>query len=275
MYKKYFTKDAFKSYIENVDEKLKNAVITARKMYGAPSCCIIKSNADPASEVYVRNKFNLATKLGINMSVFNITTNFKDFDSIVKVVDYGIKEYHACMLQYPIMNEAKRLHIPNDPDGLHGTDITPCTPLGIKKHLEYLTETTGNPWYGKTMLIIGRSALVGKPMCKVANDLNMTYMLAHSYTPPEVLQKLVQQADVIVVAVGIPEWFVFEPKENAIIYDVGINKTPDGIVGDVLKNITETHAVSPVPGGVGLLTTRALMNNILALQEKNEERSYY
>lgn len=150
-----------------------------------------------------------------------------------------------------------------DVDGfVLGSKFNPCTPLGI---VTYLRET-GFPIEGSRVAIIGRSELVGKPLARMLTDADATVTLYHSKSKPYWLE---ENYDLIVCAVGKARflncWSIKCP-----VIDVGINFDENGkMVGDCFN--TEGRNVSPVPGGVGLLTRCALLENVIKAKEEREK----
>lgn len=155
-------------------------------------------------------------------------------------------------------NEIKNLIPPEmDIDGFTPySKYKPCTPYGIMKYLE----ACGVRLDGAHVVVIGRSELVGKPLAQMMTDANATVTLCHSHT--KYLRDYTKNADVVVVAVGKAGFFNAEWASNAqIIVDVGINFNEEGkLVGDVIGG----SRVTPVPGGVGLLTRWALLDQMTA-----------
>ena len=165
-----------------------------------------------------------------------------------------------------------------DVDGLSGKPgaQTPCTPLGIMTFLN--DEKLVNKPHKKA-LVIGRSELVGRPMAKLLLDNDYTVTVAHSKSGKEEIQRLAEEADLVVCAVG-KERFLDCTHINGVVMDVGINFDANGkMCGDCYTGERTTADLrSPVPGGVGLLTRCALMENTVRsceLQEKEMRRSEY
>ena len=143
-----------------------------------------------------------------------------------------------------------------------GSKFVPATPLGIKN---YLLDNGYADLSGKSAVVIGRSDLVGKPMAQLLIDMNATVTVCHSKTG-ELIEDYIKNADIIVCAVGKPGFLESKKcKDSAMIFDVGINFVDGKMVGDVINN--GQCWVSPVPGGVGLLTRCALLENILKTKE--------
>jgi methylenetetrahydrofolate dehydrogenase (NADP+)/methenyltetrahydrofolate cyclohydrolase len=165
-----------------------------------------------------------------------------------------------------------------DADGLHPFNLgllalergylRPATPSGIMRILEHYEI----PTEGKLTVIIGRSFLVGKPMGLLlgAKGVDATVVQAHSRTRD--LAGLIAQADILVAAIGRPN-FVHgsQIKPGAVVIDVGINRTDEGLVGDVDFDsaVEVAGAITPVPGGVGLMTVAALMENTVTAAERS------
>ena len=157
-----------------------------------------------------------------------------------------------------------------DVDGLHPVNmgklvrqekgIVPCTPKGCIK----LIESTGIKISGKNAVVVGRSNLVGRPVAILLQHANATVTVCHSKTQP--LIDYTKQADILVVAVGKPGLITADMvKEDAIVIDVGINRTENGLVGDVdFENVKKKAGfITPVPGGVGPMTVAMLLENVV------------
>ena len=142
--------------------------------------------------------------------------------------------------------------------------LAPCTPIGIIDLLDYYNI----PIEGKNVVIIGRSDLVGKPMATLMTNRNATVTLCHSKTSN--LEFYTKSADILVAAIGIPKYIKENMvKEGAVIIDVGINRDENGkLCGDIDQKDVEDYFgnccyVTPVPGGVGLLTRVTLLKNVM------------
>jgi methylenetetrahydrofolate dehydrogenase (NADP+)/methenyltetrahydrofolate cyclohydrolase len=135
----------------------------------------------------------------------------------------------------------------------------PCTAKGI----DYLLHENGIRFTGKHVVVIGRSDIVGKPMAAIALENNATVTICHSRTKN--LAEHTRMADILVVAVGKPGLITGDMvKPGAVVVDVGINRTENGLVGDVdFDSVAEVAGwITPVPGGVGPMTVAMLMNNV-------------
>lgn len=242
-------------------ENIKN---TIKESGYQPSIAII-SNNKPEGARYIRNKVKVAEEVGIKATVYDVddfsTEEIKKFISILKE--------DAIILQLPFRTKAvsdeiiASIPVKKDVDGLHGDIVTPATALGVFEYLK-----TNNLIEGKNITILGRSNLVGKPLAKLLLDTNATVTMCHTKTND--INNHIKNADVIVSAVGKIDMITIDhldPSKEYHIVDVGINFDSDGkICGDVSKLVNSDKVITtPVPGGVGLLTTAFLMSNVLKL----------
>ena len=264
-------------------EKLKEKVSKLKSTYNAvPGLTVILVGEDPPSKIYVKNKEKSAIEVGINSEVIRYPDNVEE-----KVILNKIKELNkndkvsGILVQLPLpkhINKRKVIETidpKKDVDGLHpvnvgnlssGYDSTiPCTPLGCY----LLIKNTEKNLNGKHAVIIGRSNLNGKPMTQLLLKENCTVTITHSKTKD--LKSECSRADIIVAAVGRPklvkgDWV----KKGAIVIDVGINKTDNGLVGDVdFDEVSKVaKAITPVPGGVGPMTIACLLNNTVECFKK-------
>ena len=227
---------------------------------------VISIGDDPASQSYIRGKKKDCERVGFGFSHYA----FKDGVSEDEVTDciWGLNndpDVTGIILQLPVPESydvewlAGQIYMSKDVDGLgEGSDFKPCTPEGIvyllKKELGTLT--------GKHAVIIGRGKLVGKPLAKMLLDEDMTVTVCHSKTPLDDIYGLAQRADAVIVAAGVPEHFVFYWLDATTpVIDCGIHRKEDGrLCGDV--HFVDTGYVSPVPGGVGLLTRAMLIKHV-------------
>jgi methylenetetrahydrofolate dehydrogenase (NADP+)/methenyltetrahydrofolate cyclohydrolase len=203
------------------------------------------------------------------------------------------KNVDGILVQLPLpkhINDEKiieAIHPNKDVDGFHPMNIgrmvqgldtfVPATPYGVLLMLDYFKIETK----GKHVVVIGRSNIVGRPMSILLSgdrpQGNASVTLCHRHTPKEDLIKLTQQADILVVAVGIPDFVTAEMiKPGAVVIDVGITRVEDAtakkgfrIKGDVnyAEAISKAAAVTPVPGGVGLMTIAGLLMNTMKAYE--------
>jgi len=243
-----------------------------------PALATVLVGADPASEVYVRNKRLTCEKVGIRSAPNHLdaTTSEAELLAIVDRLndDDGID---GILVQLPLpkhINADKvieRIRPDKDVDGFHPYNfgrlaqktptLRPCTPWGCVE----LLKSTGVPLAGKRALVVGQSNIVGRPMALELLLLGCTVTIAHSRTRD--LAEEVGRAEILVVGVGQPDmvkgaWV----REGAIVIDVGINRLADGkLCGDVEFEAARQRAafITPVPGGVGPMTVAMLMENTL------------
>ena len=264
-------------------EELKEKVSKLKSTYNAvPGLTVILVGEDPPSKIYVKNKEKSAIEVGINSEVIRYPDNVEE-----KVVLNKIKELNknekvsAILVQLPLPKHIDKRKVietidpKKDVDGFHpvnvgnlssGYDSTiPCTPLGCY----LLIKDTENNLNGKHAVIIGRSNLNGKPMTQLLLKENCTVTITHSKTKD--LKAECKRADIIVAAVGRAklvkaDWI----KKDAIVIDVGINKTDSGLVGDVdFDEVSKiAKAITPVPGGVGPMTIACLLSNTVECFKK-------
>ena len=269
-----------KEFVAEWKEKIKARVA---KLMRKPVLVIVQMGNVEASNRYVRNKVKDANEVGIDAVVahfeeddFETIDQFKD-----KVTELALGCADGIIVQLPLpqkFNDVRYLlkDIPArlDVDGLSGKvgAQTPCTPLGM---MTYINEKRLIEKAHKKALVIGRSELVGRPMAKLLLDNDYTVTVAHSKSGMHTIQEMAQQADLVVCAVG-KEKFLDCTHINGIVMDVGINFDADGkMCGDCYIGDPEAKTTvdlrSPVPGGVGLLTRCALMENTVRSCEQLEE----
>ena len=265
-----------KKIAETLRQKLKKEIIEIKSSFkSVPGLTVILIGEDPASKIYVRNKEKFSKEIGINSEVIKYPENIEEKEVLSKIIELNKnKKVSGILVQLPLpkhINKQKVIEtvLPEkDVDGFHPINVgnlssgydskIPCTPLGC---LILLKEVEKN-LSGKHAVVIGRSNLNGKPMAQLLLKENCTVTITHSKTKD--LKSQCNKADIIIAAVGKPklvkgDWV----KKNAIVIDVGINKTPDGIVGDVDFNEVSkvARAITPVPGGVGPMTIACLLRN--------------
>ena len=264
-------------------EKLKEKVSKLKSTYNAvPGLTVILIGEDPPSKIYVKNKEKSAIEVGINSEVIRYQDNVEE-----KVVLNKIKELNendkvsGTLVQLPLPKHIDKRKVietinPNkDVDGLHPMNVgnlssgydsmVPCTPLGCYLLLKKVEKNLN----GKHAVIIGRSNLNGKPMTQLLLKENCTVTITHSKTKD--LKAECKRADIIVAAVGRPKLVKADwVKKDAIVIDVGINKTDSGLVGDVdFDEVAKVaKAITPVPGGIGPMTIACLLSNTIECFKK-------
>ena len=249
-----------------------------------PGLAVVLVGADAASQSYVRNKRRACAKVGIHALDFDLpaTTTEADLLTLIDKLNADAS-VHGILVQLPLpgIADASRLIQQIDPrkdvDGFHPQNVghlalrqfglRPCTPRGITTLLGY----TDRPVRGASATIVGVSNHVGRPMALELLIAGCTVTSCHKFTPADVLERSVRQADILVVAAGKPDLIPGEwVKDGAVVIDVGINRLEDGrLVGDVGFAAAAQRAswITPVPGGVGPMTVATLMQNTLEAAE--------
>ena len=250
-----------------------------------PALAVIIVGSDPASRVYVNNKKMACERVGMRSLEFALpeeTTTEELLALIDKLNADATVSGILCQLPVPKhINKdevLKRIRPIKDVDCFHPENVgllstgmgklMPCTPMGMMKMLEY----EGVDPTGKHCVIIGRSDIVGKPMAMLMLSKSATVTICHSKTVD--LPSITKQADILVAAVGIPNFVKADMvSEGTIVLDVGINRLESGkLCGDVDFEAVKEKAsmITPVPGGVGPMTIAMLMQNTLtACREQN------
>ena len=255
---------------------------------------IIQVEGDDASEVYIRNKIKTCEYVGINVETVRCSNDITYEKLRQTIINHTIKdEIDGVMLQLPLPKhlqpyEQKLLDLilwRKDVDGLSSASvgrlwsnldcIAPATPSGIMKLLP-------RDLSGQRVLIINRSNLVGKPIAKLLMDRNATVTIAHSKTGKFKLRKLIRQSDIIISAIGKAhyiDWsFHGDLTKKRTWIDVGINRDKENkLCGDIDTSggfEFVDHEITPVPGGVGILTTAQLVLNVIKAYELGRGRRY-
>jgi methylenetetrahydrofolate dehydrogenase (NADP+)/methenyltetrahydrofolate cyclohydrolase len=242
-----------------------------------PGLATILVGDDPASQIYVRSKHEKSREAG--MQSFNHvlpgdTPQDELADLIQQLNDDG--SVHGILLQLPVPDHidgdamTALIDPMKDVDGLTPVSIgrlvqgkpgmVPATPAGCME----LLRATETPLEGAEAVVIGRSMLVGKPVAALLLAANATVTQCHSRTRD--LAEHCRRADILVAAVGVPEMITGDMvSEGATVIDVGVNRTEDGLKGDVHFESVEpkARAITPVPGGVGQMTIAMLLENTL------------
>ena len=255
-----------KKIAEKLRVELKKNIIEFKATYkSVPGLTVILIGEDPASKIYVKNKQKYAKDIGINSEVIKYPDSIDEKTVLDKISELNKdKKISGILVQLPLPKHINKKKIidailpEKDVDGFHPVNVgnlssgyeskVPCTPLGCILLLREVEKDLK----GKHAVIIGRSNLNGKPMAQLLLKENCTVTITHSKTKD--LKNECKRADIIVAAVGQPklvkgDWV----KKGAIVIDVGINKTANGLEGDVdFEEVSKVaKAITPVPGGVG------------------------
>ena len=266
-----------KALAKRVRENLKADVDELRNEGIIPKLAVILVGNDAASHIYVRNKSKACNEVGVEFEEILLDDNIQ-MQELLDVIDNlnARKDITGILLQSPIpkhldINEAfRRISPDKDVDGFNPISVgklclnqdtfVSCTPYGIMKMLD----AYGVDPRGKHAVIIGRSNIVGKPMSLCLLNKDATVTICHSKT--QNLKEITKQADILVAAIGKKHFVTADMvKEGAVVIDVGINRTEEGLFGDVdFENVKEKASfITPVPGGVGPMTIAMLLNNVV------------
>ena len=269
-----------KEFAARIKASAEHGALLLRERGVHPRLAVIIVGNDPASEVYVRNKQKTCAELDILSDHIALPAETTREELLARIDALNADaSVHGILVQLPLPAALaahedeilSRIDPRKDVDGFHPMNVghlsigapglRPCTPAGCIRMLEY----AGIPIEGKHAVIIGRSNIVGKPMGMLLLERHATVTLCHSHT--EHLAELAREADILVAAVGQPHFVTADMvKPGATVIDVGINRiAPKKLVGDVDFEAVEkvAGAITPVPGGVGLLTVAMLMENVV------------
>lgn len=244
----------------------------------APCLAVILVGNNPASEVYVRNKKRSCEKVGITSVAHDLPATTTEAELLALIDQLNARDdVDGILVQLPLPKHIasetviERIAPHKDVDGFHPYNMgrllvkmplmRPCTPRGVMIMLEH----TGIDVKGMNAVVIGQSNIVGRPMALELLMERATVTICHSQTRD--LPARVRDADLVVAAVGIPhfvkgDWI----KPGAVVIDVGINRLDNGkLAGDVDFDAARERAswITPVPGGVGLMTVATLLQNTL------------
>lgn len=259
--------------------------LRAKYPYTEPALAIIHVGDDDASNVYVRNKIKTCEEVGIKCEVKNFPSTVTFLELLYKIKQLNDTPFvHGIILQLPLPDHLKEYerrlldeisHV-KDVDGLGSESMgnlwsgnwchKPATAAGVMRLLP-------DDLSGKIVCIVGRSNLVGKPLIKMLMDRNATVRVCHSKTDDLFLQTF--NSDIIITAIGKPKYIT--PKYTNMLMpqtwiDVGINRDENGkLCGDIDIDAFakyEDHSITPVPRGVGILTTAQLTLNVIDACER-------
>ncbi len=260
-----------------IREELKKKVEELKQNGVMPGLSVILVGDDPASAVYVRNKEKACEEIGIYSLVHRLgaDTSEQQVISIVKELNSNPR-IHGILVQLPLpkhideRNVLRAVDPDKDVDGLHVVTagrlfvgekgFLPCTPKGVIR----MIKSTGTEISGKQAVVVGRSAMVGKPAAMLLLNENATVTMCHSRTKD--LAAVCARADILVAAIGKPGLLTGEfIKPGAVVIDVGTTKVDGKLKGDVLFEEAAKKAafITPVPGGVGPMTITMLLENTI------------
>ena len=273
-----------KEFADKILQKAAEKVGQLKEKHIYPCLAVFYVGNDPATASYVRGKEKDCERCGIISKTFHFddSVNASEFYYTVQKAARDTS-VHGILIQMPLPQHIKpeiALHfVPayKDVDGftkenracLYSNEpayFYPCTPRGCMT----MIKSTGIELDGENAVVIGRSNIVGKPMAQMLLNKNCTVTMCHSHTKN--LASICRNADILVAAVGKPKLITADMiKPGAVVIDVGINRVDGKLCGDVdFDNVKEVAGyITPVPGGVGLMTRAMLMNNVVLAAERS------
>ncbi|HWM64629.1 MAG TPA: bifunctional methylenetetrahydrofolate dehydrogenase/methenyltetrahydrofolate cyclohydrolase FolD [Solirubrobacterales bacterium] len=261
-----------------VRERVAGEVADYREATGrVPALATVIVGEDPASQIYIANKHKACAEVGMESVHRELPATTSGDELIEQVGGLGRdEEVDGILVQLPLPPQidpdavVAAIDPAKDIDGLtpanagllaHGTPgLVPCTPAGVMELLRH----EGVELEGAEAVVVGRSKLVGVPVARLLLGANTTVTVCHSRTRD--LAAVCRRADVLVAAVGAPRLLGADAvKPGAVVIDVGMNRTEDGLCGDVdFEPVSKVAAaITPVPGGVGPMTIAMLLVNTL------------
>jgi len=278
-----------KFYSEQIKQEVKKETEELEARYGiTPGLAVILVGDDPASQSYVRSKEKVSKEMGFYSVTERRPSSITEEELLTLLHHYNNDaKIHGILVQLPLprhINEQRVIAAINpekDVDGFHPTTLgklllgedtlKPCTPAGIQE----LLIRSGNDPKGKHVVVVGRSNIVGKPIAMMLmqkqHGANAIVTIVH--TAAQDISVYTRQADILIAAMGKPEIIHGSMiKEGTVVIDVGINRVADSLSPKGYKIVGDVHfesaaqkakAITPVPGGVGLMTVAMLMKNTL------------
>ena len=267
-------------------DELRREVVELKAKYNkVPGLTVILIGEMAPSQIYVRNKEKSANEVGLKSEVIRYPDTVEEKTVLEKIEELNKDEtISGILVQLPLPKHIDKQKVietimpSKDVDGFHPMNVgnlssgyessVPCTPLGCYLMIKKIEPNLS----GKKAVMIGRSNLNGKPMAQLLLKENCTVTITHSRTKD--LKAECLEADIIVAAVGIPELVKADwVKKDAIVIDVGINKTENGLVGDVaFEEVSKVaRALTPVPGGVGPMTIACLLKNTVDCFKRSQK----
>lgn len=248
-----------------------------------PGLATVLVGRDPGSVSYVAGKHRDCADVGIESIRVELDDNISSAHLIAEIEKLNADSHCTGMIvqlplptQMDVLDVLSRINPEKDADGLHPINLgrlalnqpgtIPCTPLGIVE----LAKRNHISFEGKDVVILGRGTTVGRPLELLLSNrgYNSTVTLAHTGTKDLLVHT--KRADIIIAAIGKPHFLKAEMiKPGAIVFDVGITRSAEGIVGDVDPGVAQVaSALAPMPGGVGPMTRAMLLSNIVSLAER-------
>ncbi|UNU73481.1 bifunctional methylenetetrahydrofolate dehydrogenase/methenyltetrahydrofolate cyclohydrolase FolD [Moraxella nasovis] len=272
-----------KALASSIENELSARVATLKQKTGrTPILATILVGDDPASATYVRMKGNACKRIGMDSIRVEMPSETTTKELLAKIDELNANpDVHGILLQHPVPAQIDeracfdQIRLAKDVDGVtclgYGrmamgeSAYGSCTPQGIMHLLAHYDINLS----GKHAVVVGRSAILGKPMAAMLLNANCTVTICHSRT--QNLEEHIRQADIVIGAVGVPElikkdWI----KSGAVVVDAGFHPSDTGGCGDIeldgIENIASAY--TPVPGGVGPMTINTLIRQTVEAAEK-------
>ena len=274
-----------KPIVELEIEKLR---LRASALKIKPSLKVLLVGNNPSSILYVNNKLRFCKKINAHCEIIKVKESVAKDDFIQMIKDISSdKNVTGLLVQLPLPNHLANIEysslIPSEKDvdgfteknifslynakaNINKISLPPCTPAGIVRMANFY----GVNFSGKSVAILGRSLIVGKPLSLLLTNKDATVTLCHSKTAN--LKEITKSSDIIISAMGLPHFITKEfisNNKNQIIFDVGISRLNNKTVGDVefekVKHLVK--GITPVPGGIGPMTILSLGHNLIATSE--------
>lgn len=272
----------------NIKSEVAKEVADLNKKGITVGLAVIIVGDDPASKVYVRNKERACEATGIKSEKIALSGDTTQ-EELLKIIEELNRrtDINGILCQLPLPKQIDEEAVINaispkkDVDAFHprnvgkimigNYDFLPCTPAGVME----LLKSAGIDICSKNCVVIGRSNIVGKPMAMLMLQSDATVTVCHSKTKN--LKEICKGADILISAVGKPGFVSADMvKDGAVVIDVGMNRTENGLCGDVdFESVSKkASAITPVPGGVGPMTIAMLMKNTLTAAKKQNQRDF-
>lgn len=267
-----------KEIAKEIRKKISKEIVLLKKRYNiTPVIATVIVGNDLSSKLYLKLRDIACSEVGIISKHFNFNANVSEQEILQTIQELNNdSSVHGILIQYPVPNQLSQEKLMQiidnrkDVEGLNPVNLgrtfigdeylIPCTPLSVLTILEHEHIALR----GKDIVIINHSNVVGKPLAAILLNRNATIAICHVFTKN--LKQYTSKADIIITGAGIPKLITADHiKENAIVLDVGIVQTKDGVRGDVDFNAVKEKAsiISPVPGGVGPVTIACSLKNMV------------
>lgn len=268
---------------KEIKKEIQKEVTSLKSKFNiTPNITTIKIGNDSGSALYLKLRDNACKEVGVTSTHLEFDENVSEKEIITAIHTLNKdKTVHGILIQYPVPNHISQdklmstIEPKKDVEGLHpynmgrtllgSEDIIPCTPLSVLTILEHEHVDLK----GKDVVIVNHSNIVGKPLAVLLLNRNATVSVCHVFTKDT--KRYTSKADILITGAGIPKLITKDHvKKDAFVIDVGIIKTKDGICGDVdFESVKEKAGkITPVPGGVGPVTTASSLRNMIKTYKK-------